>query len=168
MYCCYIARRGSWVRITKHEEFGLRLVTSIARSGGQLNIREMAEYEGLPEATIAKVVARLRRAGLLAAERGRNGGYSLTRAADSITLADVVGAFGNEIYDAGFCVRMNAGESCAHEASCGLRPVWNGLGEVIGNFLDGYTVGDIVRSTRPKGAGSNKGRALPVVGGSAG
>jgi len=156
------------VRITKHEEFGLRLVTSIARSGGQLNIREMAEHEGLPEATIAKVVAPLRKAGLLAAERGRNGGYSLTRAADSITLADVVGAFGNEIYDAGFCGRMNAGESCTHEASCGLRPVWNGLGEVIGNFLDGYTVGDIVRSTRPKRTGTNSGHALPVVKGCAG
>lgn len=156
------------MRITKHEEFGLRLVTSIARSGGQLNIRELAEYEGLPEATIAKVVARLRRAGLLAAERGRNGGYSLTRAADSITLAQVVGAFGNEIYDAGFCGRMNAGEDCAHDATCGLRPVWNGLGEVIGNFLDGYTVGDIVRSTRPKRTGTTGGQALPVVNGCSG
>ena len=151
------------MRISKHEEFGLRLVTSIARSGGQLNIRELAEQEGIPEATIAKVVARLREAGLLAAERGRNGGYSLTRTADTITLAQVVGAFGNEIYDAGFCGRMNSGESCAHDASCGLRPVWNGLGEVIGNFLDGYTVGDIVRSTRPPRAGGPKGHLLPVV-----
>ncbi len=151
------------MRISKHEEFGLRLVTSIARSGGQLNIRELAEQEGIAEATIAKVVAPLRIAGLLAAERGRNGGYSLTRAADTITLAEVVGAFGNEIYDAGFCGRMNAGESCAHDTSCGLRPVWNGLGEVIGNFLDGYTVGDIVRSTRPPRSRGSKEDLLPVV-----
>jgi len=151
------------VRITKHEEFGLRLVTSIARSGRQLNIRELAEHEGIPETTIAKVVARLREAGLLAAERGRNGGYSLTRAADTITLAQVVAAFGNEIYDAGFCSRMNSGESCAHEAACGLRPVWNGLGEVIGNFLDGYTVEDIVRRTQPASVASGNGHSLPVV-----
>ena len=151
------------MRISKHEEFGLRLVTSIARSGGQLNIRELAEQEGIPEATIAKVVARLRRAGVLAAVRGRNGGYSLTRDADAITLAQVVAAFGNEIYDGGFCSRMNSGESCAHDATCGLRPVWNSLGEVIGNFLDGYTVADIVRSTRAAGVGSGNGHSLPVV-----
>ncbi len=151
------------MRISKHEEFGLRLVTSIARRGGQLNIRELAEHEGLPEATIAKVVARLRHAGLLAAERGRNGGYSLTREADAITVAQVVGAFGNQIYDQEFCGRMNSGESCAHDAACGLRPVWNGLGEVIGNFLDGYTVGDIVRSTRPARNGGTNGHFLPVV-----
>jgi len=151
------------VRITKHEEFGLRLVTRLARAGGQLNIRELADHEGIPEATIAKVVARLREAGLLAAERGRNGGYSLTRAADRITLAEVVAAFGNEIYDAGFCDRMSSGEGCVHETSCGLRPVWNGLGEVIGNFLDGYTVDDIVRSTLPARARSGNTRSLPVV-----
>mgnify|MGYP001826412122 CR=1 FL=1 len=156
------------MRISKHEEFGLRLVASIARSGGQLNIRELAEQEGLPEATIAKVVARLRKAGLLAAERGRNGGYSLTRSADTITLAQVVGAFGAQIYDDGFCGRMMSGASCAHEASCGLRPVWNGLGEVIGNFLDGYTVEDIVRSTPPARDRSGNEPSLPVVTGLSG
>ena len=113
MYYCWLSRRGRRVRISKHEEFGLRLVTSIARSGGQLNIRELAEQEKIPEATIAKVVARLRKAGLLAAERGRNGGYSLTRAADTITLSQVVGAFGNTIYDADFCGRMTSGASPA-------------------------------------------------------
>lgn len=151
------------MRISKHEEFGLRLVASIARSGGQLNIRELSEHEGLPETTIAKVVARLREAGLLAAERGRNGGYSLTRDADKITLAQVVGAFGVQVYDDEFCGRMNSGESCAHEASCGLRPVWNGLGAVIGNFLDGYTVDDIVRNTRSRQSAGPNGRTLPVI-----
>jgi Rrf2 family protein len=152
------------VRISKHEEFGLRLVASIARSGGQLNIREMAEHEGISEATIAKVVAQLRRAGLLVAERGRNGGYSLTRAADSITLAQVVEAFESHIYDDDFCNRMNSGTSCTHESTCGLRPVWNGLEEVIGNFLDGFTVGDIVRRTSPSPTGVAGGHRLPVVG----
>ena len=151
------------MRISKHEEFGLRLVTSLARCGGQQNIRELAEHEGLPEATIAKVVARLRRAGLVVAERGRNGGYSLTRTAEEITLAQVVGAFGNQIYDQEFCGRMNAGESCTHDASCGLRPVWSGLGAVIGTFLTGYTVADIVHGRTPTGVVASQEQLLPVV-----
>ena len=39
-----------------------------------------------------------------------------------------------------------SGALCNHASDCGLRPVWNGLGEVIGNFLEGFTVDDVVRS----------------------
>ncbi|MGD9252378.1 MAG: Rrf2 family transcriptional regulator [Holophagae bacterium] len=148
------------MRISKHEEFGLRVVTRLARDGGQLNIRELAEHEGLPETTIAKVVGRLRRAGVLNSERGRNGGYSLDRPADQVTLAQVVEAFGDRIFDQGFCSRMSDGDICAHDASCGLKPVWRGLGDVIGNFLAGLTVDDLVHGNVPHASQSPA--ALPV------
>lgn len=152
------------MRISRHEEFGLRLVANLAQRGGRLNIRELAEHENLPDTTVAKVVARLRRSGLVAAERGRNGGYTLTRPAEQITLAQVVGAFGNQIYDADFCSRMNAGKSCAHDASCELRPVWKGLGAVIGNFLEGVTVADLVCGSLPRTRVTGHSEQPPAVG----
>jgi Rrf2 family protein len=151
------------VRISKHEEYGLRVVTRLARNGGQLNIRELAEHEGLPETTIAKVVARLRGAGLLTAERGRNGGYSLHRPADQVTLAQVVEAFGDRIFDQEFCTRMSPGASCTHHADCGLKPMWRGLGAVIGNFLAGYTVDDLVRGLVPRAPSAHSSNTLPVM-----
>ena len=45
----------------------------LAADGGRLNIRELAQLEAIPEATVAKVISKLRRAGLVCAERGRNG-----------------------------------------------------------------------------------------------
>ena len=152
------------MRITKHEELGMRLAAGLARAGGQLTIRELAESEGLPEATVAKVVARLRRAGLVEAERGRNGGYSLVDPAHLITLADVIEAFDARIFDSDFCSRMNAGESCAHDADCGLRPVWRGLGSLIGHFLAGYTVADLVDGSVGARQAAGETRRLPVVG----
>ena len=151
------------MRISKYEEFGLRLVAGLAQNGGRLNIRELAEHEGLPETTVAKVIARLRRCGLVEAERGRNGGYSLVRPADTITLAQVVEAFGNHVYDGDFCGRMNPDGDCNHDRSCGLRPVWRGLGAVIGEFLDGFTVADIVDGRSPTGGPPPKPGSLPVI-----
>ena len=156
------------MRISKHEEFGLRLVTSLAKEGGRLNIRELSEQEGLPETTVAKVVARLRRGGLVAAERGRNGGYSLVRPAHEITLAQVVEAFGDRVYDGDFCGRMNPDGACNHTTSCGLRPVWRGLGDVIGEFLDGFTVADIVHGTSPANRLTAGASHLPVIEGCSG
>jgi Rrf2 family iron-sulfur cluster assembly transcriptional regulator len=133
------------VRITKSEEYGLRLVTRLALESGQLTIRELAVSEQLPEPTVAKVIGRLRRSGVVRAERGRNGGYSLTTPAEEITIARVVEAFDERVYDLAFCDRMSPGdEACANTASCGLRPVWRGLTTVIGEFLAGITVADVV------------------------
>jgi len=78
------------MRVSKAEEYGIRLVASLAASGGQLTTRELAEREGLPEATVSKVVLRLRRAGLVEASRGRRGGYTLARPPAEITLLEVI------------------------------------------------------------------------------
>jgi Rrf2 family nitric oxide-sensitive transcriptional repressor len=141
------------VRVTKAEEYGIRLVMALAANGEQLSVRELAECEGLPEATIAKILARLRKADLVVAERGRNGGYSLAAPAADVTIAAVVGAFEDGMYDAGFCSRMNPdGVTCARASSCGLRPVWRGLTAVIGDFLSRITVADLLH-----------GRAVPSI-----
>ena len=152
------------MRISKHEEYGLRLVTQLAGRQDQVAIREMAAFEGLPETTVAKVVARLRKAGLVSSERGRNGGYTLTLPPDEITLAQVVEAFGSGVYDGDFCARMSSGGDCAHDEKCGLRPVWHGLGAVIGNFLAGVTVADLVQGDAAAIRRARNMDHLPVLG----
>jgi Rrf2 family protein len=149
------------VRITKFEEYGLRLVVRLAAEGGQLTIRELADREGIPETTVAKVIAKLRSSDVVHAERGRHGGYALTEPAERLTVARVVEAFDERLYDPGFCDRMTPGEAaCSRASSCGLRPVWRGLTSVIGDFLAGITVADVLTG------GPHGDRAsLPVVAG---
>jgi Rrf2 family protein len=133
------------MRVSRAEEYGVRLVMSLAASGGQLAIRELALREGLPEPTVAKVVSRLRRAGLVAAARGRKGGYTLARPAASLSLASVVEAVAGRTPERGFCVRMTpSGGACVHARGCVLRPVWRSLETVIGSFLGRITVADVV------------------------
>ncbi len=149
------------MRITKFEEYGLRLVVRLAADGGQLTIRELAERERIPEATVAKVIARLRAAALVRASRGRNGGYALAEPASTITIARIVEAFEERLYDPGFCDRMAPGkESCSRASSCGLRPVWRGLTAVVGDFLAGITIADVLARSPIGDRGS-----LPLVAG---
>lgn len=149
------------MRISKAEEYGLRLVMTLAVDGGQLTIRELAEREELPEPTVAKVVGQLRRAGVVNAERGRNGGYELAGSADAVTLAQVVEAFDNRMFDAGFCDRMSPGHNqCSHAARCGLQPVWRSLSELVAGFLADITVADVIRSAAPPGLVALEGLGL--------
>jgi len=136
----------------------MRLVMALATEGGQLTIRSLSEREGLPDATVAKIIGRLRHAGILRAERGRHGGYTLSRPASDVTLANVVEAFDQKVFDPSFCNRMTRdGADCAHIRDCGLRPVLSSLTSVIGNFLSQITVADLIDGEVPAR------RSLPTV-----
>jgi Rrf2 family protein len=149
------------VRITKFEEYGLRLILRLAADGGQLTIRELAERERIPEATVAKVIGRLRAAALVRAVRGRKGGYALAEPPAELTIARIVEAFDERLYDPGFCQRMAPGDAaCSRAPSCGLRPVWRGLTAVVGDFLAGITVADVLAG----GAAPRRG-VLPLAAG---
>ena len=55
-----------------------------------LSAARLAEYHGVPAPYLAKALQALTRAGLVRSHTGRRGGYRLARAADQITLLDIV------------------------------------------------------------------------------
>jgi Rrf2 family protein len=65
---------------------------TVARDRDALPARRLAEFYGLPEAYLAKLLKTLVRAGLLSATSGPRGGFRLARAPGDITVADVVEA----------------------------------------------------------------------------
>jgi len=56
------------------------------------SVRDLAASQQLPEALLEQLMLRLRRAGLLEARRGRQGGYRLARPAGAIPLAAILDA----------------------------------------------------------------------------
>jgi len=65
---------------------------AVPRDGASLPARRLAEFYGLPEAYLAKLLKALVRAEVLRASSGPRGGYRLARPPESITVAEVVEA----------------------------------------------------------------------------
>src|SRR5205807_5142035 len=83
-------------------EYGVRVMVELARRSadgehGCVSLSEIADGDGLPLAYLEHLVARLRKAGLVESRRGARGGYLLARAADEITMAEVVEALEGSI-----------------------------------------------------------------------
>ena len=60
---------------------------------------ELAITQQLPEPMLEQLLLRLRRAGLLAARRGRLGGYRLSIAAGEVSIAAVLAAVGEPVVE---------------------------------------------------------------------
>lgn len=74
-------------------EYGLHCLLWLADSLAETaSSRDLAELQGVSPSFVAKIFPRLQKAGLVEASEGVRGGYRLARAANAITVLDVVDA----------------------------------------------------------------------------
>ena len=138
------------MRITTWAEYGLICALHLARRAGQGPItgREIAGGERLPADYVEQILLRLRRAGLVNSTRGARGGYSLARAAEDITVREVIAASELGTFDL-HCVTHPVGEErCAESQSCSIRPVWMMLQRKIDDVLDSVHLADLLVDER--------------------
>lgn len=126
------------------EDYSLRCLTLLARHAPhRLTIGRIAESEGLSDENTAKIMARLRDAGLVDSHRGKDGGYTLPRPAHAISVADVLDGIGGEFFEQEHCRGDETTAACVHQLDCGIRSVWTTLGELIRQFLRQVTLADL-------------------------
>jgi Rrf2 family protein len=97
-------------------EYALRAVVCLARAVPHpLTNEQLAQQTRVPSAYLPKVTLNLRKAGLIAAQRGPRGGLRLARPVDSITLLEVVNAVDpiRRIHQCPLGLKSHAGQLCA-------------------------------------------------------
>jgi Rrf2 family cysteine metabolism transcriptional repressor len=137
-------------------EYGVRVMAHLARRKRDLpiSLASIAEAEGLPLAYLEHLVQRLRRAGLVDSRRGAHGGYSLTKDAAEITMAEVVEALEGEIAPIE-CITADADGSlvCARDGEPGHDPcptklLWTRVQGSIVRTLSEMTLADLIQPPR--------------------
>ena len=139
------------MRISAVEEYGLRCLLQLAKKGtkDQLSISEIAEMEGLSIPYASKLLAILRRAGLVTAERGRGGGFTIAREPGEISLYEALTALGGPMLDPNHCGRYTGLlDQCVHVGSCGVHDVLGGLAGYVQDFLSGTTLADMISTDK--------------------
>lgn len=135
------------MKISKPEEQALRLVMRMATHADQATLAELSALERLPEPTVAKLLGRLRRGGVVDVQRGRHGGYALARPAAEITVAAVIRALGRPLLEGARCSPADSIDpDCPHAADCGLRSVWRHVAQRIRDVLESTSVADLTQA----------------------
>ncbi len=118
---------------TTKAEYGVRLLVELGRQPGDrpVSLKAIAEAEGLPLAYLERIAALLKRAGLVAATRGAQGGYRLVRDPAGITMDEVVLALEGGVAPMS-CFAQDAESEgrvlCSHEndggEGCATKLLW--------------------------------------------
>jgi Rrf2 family transcriptional regulator, cysteine metabolism repressor len=122
------------VIFTTKAEYGVRLMVELGRQGAETptSLKAIAEAEGLPLAYLERIVALLKKAGLVESTRGAHGGYRLARRAEDVRMDEVILALEGAVAPMTCFVDDVDGGSgrvlCNHEANsghgCATKLLW--------------------------------------------
>lgn len=141
------------LRISKMTDYGTVVMTHLAQNPDRrYSARELAEEVHIGVATVSKILKILERAGLLVAQRGKNGGYTLVREPEAITVAQVIRAMEGPI-----ALTECASEAlqCDQEDSCTVQSNWQRINKAIMRALEEVSLAEMNTPLSVEGVQSN-------------
>ena len=127
------------MQLTRYTDYAIRVLLHVgARDEGSLSsIAEIAAVYDISKSHLMKVVQDLGQAGFLTTVRGRNGGLKLGRAAEEITIGQIV-RHTEQGFDLVDC------SACIISPACGLPNILNEATRAFLAVLDRYTLSDVL------------------------
>jgi Rrf2 family protein len=137
------------VKVSTRGDYASRALLSLAlhADSGPTSVRDIAERTALPQPYLEQILLALKGAGLVRSKRGVGGGYTLSRAADEISLAQIISAVDGPI-QAGDFGEPHTDGACDHEGQCVLLAIWGDVGAEMRRLLEGYSLADLAAITR--------------------
>ena len=135
------------MRVTAKVDYALRaLVELAAADGATIKGERLATLQQVPLKFLENILAELRRAGIVGSQRGAEGGYRLQRAADDVSVADVIRAVEGPLAD----VHGTPPEALDPPGvAAPVKEVWLATRAALRSVLEVVTVGQIARNELP-------------------
>ncbi len=139
------------MKLSTKGKYGLRAFIDLAASGeGQpVSILSIAQRQEISVSYLEKLMAMLRKAGLVESVRGVNGGYTVARPMDEISVGDVLRALEGDLAPVE-CAGIESGQSshCSGSSQCVSKIVWKRINDSINDTVDSIYIGELVRESK--------------------
>ncbi len=136
------------IRISRLADYGIVLMSYMAAHLDRVhNASGLAAEVHLPLPTASKLLRLLAREGILESHRGARGGYSLARAPERISLADIIRAVEGPI-GVTTCTDDSRGD-CKHEPVCPVRGHWHRINSAVRQALANIPLSEMASPVLP-------------------
>ena len=135
--------------ISTKGRYALRLLTDLAehQSDGYVSLKEVADRQEISEKYLEAIIRILVKDGVLIGLRGKGGGYRLSQAPDQLSVYRILQLTETSLAPVS-CLEANS-TPCARMVDCRTFPLWQGLDQVICEYLNRYTIADLMQAGQP-------------------
>lgn len=139
------------MKISTKGRYALRMMLDMVRhqKEGPVALKDIAERQHVSKKYLEQIALVLSQEGLLQGTRGHQGGYRLIAEPKDCTVYDILEVVEGSMHPVACLDQMpNACERCDH---CDTLYVWEGLDEVIRQYLRSITLQDMLDKPANRG-----------------
>ncbi len=127
--------------VSSRGRYALRIMAALARKEPEAwtPLKELAQEEGISQKYLESIISALRKAGLVDASQGKNGGYRLNRPPEACTVGEIL------LLTEGRQKAVDCQPDCRRSGDCPARPLWNRLDVLLSEFFQSVTLRDLVQ-----------------------
>jgi Rrf2 family protein len=134
--------------LSRRAKYGLRALIHLARHHGEgpIQIRDISEKLHIPRKFLEAILLDLRNEGILQSRKGREGGYLMARAPDTVPLGRIIRLIDGPLASVP-CVSHTAYaqcDDCPDEGTCVIRWVMKEVRDATAKILDEATLDKLV------------------------
>ena len=128
--------------VSTRGRYALLVMIDLAERGGDgyTPLQEIADRQGISEKYLESIIKLLTGGKLLAALRGKGGGYKLTKLPEAYSIGEILRLTEGSLAP----VSCIGGESCAREGTCRTCAMWEKLDRMVNGYFDSITLADLV------------------------
>lgn len=132
------------MKFSKLTDYAVIILTALARAKDEsYSASQLAKLSNVPEPTVSKVLKMLSRKGLVNAQRGAQGGYSLAHEITEISVLDVLTAIEGPLTMTE-CASSGEEVTCSLESICALSGRWGLVNKAIEDTLENISLAQII------------------------
>lgn len=132
------------MKISTKGRYALRLMIDLAENQdmGNISLKDISKRQGISMKYLEQIVSPLTKAGLIRSTRGSQGGYALVYPIEHYTPKDILKVVEGPVS----CVACLETEKnlCPRYHECSTIKFYEGLNKVINDYLESYTLRDLV------------------------
>lgn len=130
--------------ISTRGRYALRVMIDLALNGdnGYVPMKDVASRQNLSLKYLEQILPNLTKNKMVEGVQGKGGGYRLTKEPSEYLIGDILRVTEKDLAPVS-CLSDGAGE-CARRAECKTISFWEGLNNVINEYIDGVTLADLL------------------------
>ena len=131
------------MKISTKGRYALRVMIDLAVNdkGDYVSLKDISNRQEVSLKYLEQIIAMLNKAGYVKSTRGNNGGYRLAKLPEEYKVGDILRKTEGDLAPIA-CVN---GEECGKRENCKTFKFWQGLDNVINEYVDSKTLADLIK-----------------------